>query len=253
VSEIARNVVGPACHGDWHDYLRERLSYDNWRTDEALLLLAGIWPIEAEISNSSVSSPRYGVIEPPVVIHAGLLDQECSIQFRDDYQRLLILAGRRLRLIRELWESGNHMDARYPPAYFAQWAESKNLTPCWLNIWQEHLAMAKHTMSSQASLSQVLDGTPTALGGTAMASVMPPGTEISVSPAATPNDKKKHTNKWGERELRQLLEMSNEPGMTHQKLADVYGVTRQLIGRKLQTAKPKKARPFGVIDGNRRK
>lgn len=136
------------CHDDWHEYMREWLSFDNWNVDEALLLLSGIWPIEVQIDDSPMLSPRYGSIEPPVIIHAGLLDQECNVQYRDDYERLRILAGRRLKLIRERWERGSHAGSRFPPAYFIQWAASQGTIPCWLSIWQQQAELNKQEPKS---------------------------------------------------------------------------------------------------------
>ncbi len=56
---------------------------------------------------------------------------------------------------------------------------------------------------------------------------------------------------WGEIELRQLLAMSLKPGMTHQKLAEHYGLKRQSISKTLRKAKdldkPRRASPFGPV------
>ena len=52
-------------------------------------------------------------------------------------------------------------------------------------------------------------------------------------------------NKWDEFELRRLMNEAQEPGATHQKLADQYLVSRQFIGKLLKKAReafgPKKA------------
>ncbi len=223
--DIEGGVEAPICHCDWHESLHEYLSFDNWNTDEAFLLLAGVWPFEAKISETAVSSPRYGVIEPPVIIHAGLLDQECNVQFREDYERLRILAGRRFRLFREQWERGNHSEARYPPSYFIDWAKSKNFSPCWLNIWQQQLELAR------AATKEVSDSM-------AVASTESPGKTLLNLPP------KKTKNVWDAVALQRLLEESKMPGMTHLKLADKYGVERQRIGALLKKTAPKKRDVF---------
>ena len=68
----------------------------------------------------------------------------------------------------------------------------------------------------------------------------------------------KATNTWDEYNLRRLWAESKEPGMTHQKLAEKYGVTRQRIGTLLGKAKsqfaPRKASLFSPLSpGNGKK
>ena len=48
--------------------------------------------------------------------------------------------------------------------------------------------------------------------------------------------------RWGPVEYSELLSLSIQPGMTQQKLADLYGVTRSFIGKQL-----KKARRMQVV------
>ena len=73
---------------------------------------------------------------------------------------------------------------------------------------------------------------------------------LPVSCAVTSSDGvTKPANKWDEHGLRRLLSESREPGMTHQKLAKQYAVSRQRIGVLLKNAKeqfeaPKKTNAF---------
>lgn len=48
--------------------------------------------------------------------------------------------------------------------------------------------------------------------------------------------------RWGQREYAELISLSIQPGMTQQKLADLYGVSRSFIGKQL-----KKARRMQVV------
>ncbi len=50
---------------------------------------------------------------------------------------------------------------------------------------------------------------------------------------------KRKGEKWSDAELRTLLEESKLPGMTQDKLAQKYGVTRQRISKLLREAKDK--------------
>jgi hypothetical protein len=70
----------------------------------------------------------------------------------------------------------------------------------------------------------------------------PPATPLNpvASTGATPNN-------WDEHSLRRLLSESREPGMTQQKLAGRYNVTRQRIGALLKEASPKKTDPFSAL------
>jgi hypothetical protein len=49
---------------------------------------------------------------------------------------------------------------------------------------------------------------------------------------------------WGEHELRKLMIESKEPGMTHNKLAEKYKVSRQFISKMLKKATPPKSSAF---------
>lgn len=64
-------------------------------------------------------------------------------------------------------------------------------------------------------------------------------------------------NRWDEPELKRLLDKSREPGMTHEKLAEHYGVSRPLISRMLKKAeeqiKPRHANAFNLFRSNRSK
>ena len=83
------------------------------------------------------------------------------------------------------------------------------------------------------------------------ASIEPPGELLLVSPATAPA---KPANNWDEHGLRRLLDENREPGMTQQKLAEKYGVTRQRIAALLKKATPKKADAFSTfVSGNRKK
>lgn len=53
----------------------------------------------------------------------------------------------------------------------------------------------------------------------------------------------KGRRRWGKSELLELYELSILPGMTHQKLADIYGVRRQYISTLLNKARELHARP----------
>ncbi|WP_213764039.1 hypothetical protein [Caballeronia sp. dw_19] len=116
--------------------MREWFQYDYWSPHEAHLLLANVFPHGAEIVDGERVSPRYGIVESPVVVAGGLLDWDCNVRFHDRYERLLIGAGKRLRLIRAHWARGNHTELCYPPKYFVAWAMVKNIKPCWLDLWE---------------------------------------------------------------------------------------------------------------------
>ncbi|WP_420476240.1 hypothetical protein [Noviherbaspirillum sp. ST9] len=64
-------------------------------------------------------------------------------------------------------------------------------------------------------------------------------------------------NNWDEHNLRRLLDESRESGMTHKKLAEKYGVSRQQIGTQLKKAKDffgaRKATPFEALNHRSRK
>jgi hypothetical protein len=58
-----------------------------------------------------------------------------------------------------------------------------------------------------------------------------------IGPKAPPRPQNaKIQNEWHEYKLRRLLDEASEPDMTHAKLAEKYGVSRQLIGRKIAYA-----------------
>jgi len=54
-------------------------------------------------------------------------------------------------------------------------------------------------------------------------------------------------NNWDMHGLQRLLNESREPGMTQQKLAEKYGVTRQRIAKLLKDAQPRRAGPFDSL------
>lgn len=53
----------------------------------------------------------------------------------------------------------------------------------------------------------------------------------------------KKRRRWDHSEYSKLLSLSIQPGMTQQKLADIYGVTRQYISKLLKKARGLHARP----------
>lgn len=65
--------------------------------------------------------------------------------------------------------------------------------------------------------------------------------------ASPPDIGAKPANNWDNRSLERLLRESREPGMTQQKLAERYGVTRQRIAALLNSMAPKKASPFDPL------
>jgi hypothetical protein len=60
-------------------------------------------------------------------------------------------------------------------------------------------------------------------------------------------------NNWGELEVNKLIRESNEPNMTHKKLAEQYDVSRQFISRKLKEVTPLKANAFTSFVNHRKK
>ena len=83
-------------------------------------------------------------------------------------------------------------------------------------------------------------------------------TGISVAPSRCDieNDLGKEPRKrnvWNAAALEKLRLEFLEPGCTHDTLAARYGVRRQLIGRMLEKATPKKANPFSPIYPTRKK
>lgn len=64
-------------------------------------------------------------------------------------------------------------------------------------------------------------------------------------------------NSWDDNALRRLMIEFNEPGSTHAKLAAKYGVSRQLIGRKLTEAEtlrgPRSMSPFATLSAKAKK
>ncbi len=134
--EIYADATAKGCHEHWHDHVIDRFSDDFWTTEDGLLLLADLWPVGADITDAEVNHIRYGLLEPPVVCKAGLLTQECNIHVYENYERLLILAGKRLGDIRRKWAASFHGDTKYPPAFFLAWAKQKGFTPCWLSLWE---------------------------------------------------------------------------------------------------------------------
>ena len=65
--------------------------------------------------------------------------------------------------------------------------------------------------------------------------------------ASPPDIAAKPANNWDKRRLQRLLMESREPGMTQQKLAERYGVTRQRLAVLLNNMTPKKASPFDPL------
>jgi len=141
--DMRRMTYVEGCHQDWSEYLDDWLLLGTWSVADAQLLLAGIFPVEAEILEIDSHSSRYGVIEAPVVVSAGLLDHGCNARYSDEYERWRILAGKRLRRIREQWRSDGHSAERYPPAYFMAWAQANKIAPCWLEAKQIQIAADK--------------------------------------------------------------------------------------------------------------
>lgn len=134
---IKAKIETVPCHPDYHERVREWLAYDYWSIDEGHLLLANISPTAGKIADEEQLSRRYGTIEPPVVVEGKLLDWDCNVNLHDRYERLLIVAGKRLRLIRAHWARGMHAECRYSPEYFVEWALSKRIEPCWIELWRE--------------------------------------------------------------------------------------------------------------------
>ena len=56
-------------------------------------------------------------------------------------------------------------------------------------------------------------------------------------------DLQNRRRRWGTTECSELLSLSIQPGMTQQKLADLYGVTRSFIGKQLKKASQVKVVP----------
>lgn len=123
------------CHIDWIDYVNDRLTDDFWSVQDALLLLADLWPEEIEICEQEINHIRYGVIESPIVSHARLLQYECNVAQYDGYERLRINASKQFGVIRRKWIASRLEDSFYPPAFFINWAKKKGLTPSWLPQW----------------------------------------------------------------------------------------------------------------------
>lgn len=71
--------------------------------------------------------------------------------------------------------------------------------------------------------------------------------------AKCPAEARKRANakKWDTHALRRLYEESLAPGVTHIELANAYGISRQVMSRRIQKAKeqngPRKADAFGVL------
>jgi hypothetical protein len=124
------------CHADWCELVLERLQFDNWDTQDGLLLLADIWPVGVSIDETEVIHRRYGVIEPPVLSEAKLLNQECNVRLYENYEHLRIKASKHFGKIRALWNSGMRTAEHYPPTYFIEWAEQKGYAPCWLSLFK---------------------------------------------------------------------------------------------------------------------
>lgn len=78
---------------------------------------------------------------------------------------------------------------------------------------------------------------------------------LPVSPGgALPGSVTKPANNWNEHGLQRLLSESREPGMTQQKLAKKYKLSRQRIAALLKKAKPKKPDAFSAFArGNSKK
>lgn len=135
--DIYANNPSAVCHEHWRDYVAHRLRFDFWSVHDALLLLADVWPLGVEIKDSEVRHLRYGLLEPPVLCEAKLLNQDCNVSNSDSYERLLIKASRRFAEIRELWKVADRMDELHPPSFFVAWAQEKGISPCWLGLWKE--------------------------------------------------------------------------------------------------------------------
>lgn len=91
-----------------------------------------------------------------------------------------------------------------------------------------------------------LVGRPPLLGGTSTSKV-----------EDSPHKSQRTRNSWDADVLSRLQIESNQPGMTHAKLAEMYGVTRQMIGKLLAKAKAelgtRKAGHFDSLFGGNRK
>ncbi|MES2150698.1 MAG: hypothetical protein V4508_13020 [Pseudomonadota bacterium] len=95
-----------------------------------------------------------------------------------------------------------------------------------LNAWFESIDVEYRLDGASAAQSNAPDA-PTELEGATVTSAR-----------AQPR------NIWDEKKNKELIERSREAGMTQKKLSEIYGVSRQFIGRKLNEAKPKKANVF---------
>lgn len=125
------------------------------------------------------------------------------------------------------------------PAEWVKWASMLNLSVY---------------VGFRMAVEEIQEATKTAMGEECNKE----GPKVSpVSPAVAlldsgMNASTKPANVWDEYKLRKLLNESNEPGMTHQKLAEQYGVSRQRIGILLKDARekfeaPKKTNAFGSV------
>lgn len=192
------------CHADWRELVEHRLNFDFWQVGDALLLLANIFPVEAEISDVPRESLRYGLIEAPVVLKAGLIDRECNSRFHDQHERLLIQAGKRLGKIRELWvHSGNDL-CRYSPRFFVDWSRDKGHAPSWAELLTD-----RKKAITQATLE--------------------PGQERAAADAC-------HGKRWTPEKLAELKAYRALHGT--KKAADYYGITDARVRQILPSEKP---------------
>ncbi len=81
-------------------------------------------------------SLRYGLLEPPVVLDAGILTEESNFRFMESFLKEPILrhASKYLGYVSRTLKSGNYSNSSYPVEYFINWAKEKGIKPCWLHL-----------------------------------------------------------------------------------------------------------------------